>query len=218
MDRIVILGAGKFGQRAARRLRAGHPDADIRVVDHRQSALRAVEGLGVETALGEGGPYLMDFASEANRSAWVVPAIPVHVAYEWMRVRLAPEHRVLPLAVPEPVSARLPNPIRGKGGELFASVADFICPEDCPEPETICTSTGKPRPLVLHAHLASLRFDRFRSVVVVSRQMAPGVGGYPVRSLYSALHEVVSAKTPVLLSTACKCHGVVHAFDLERIT
>ena len=53
-----------------------------------------------------------------------------------------------------------------------------------------------------------------KGIVIQSRQLAPGVGGYAPSELFEVLSLVRSAETPVLLSTACKCHGVINAFEV----
>ncbi len=105
--------------------------------------------------------------------------------------------------------------MRGKNGELYLSNADFICPTNCTEPDRICSYTGKARPCILFQKLRALRYHDFRSIVIRSRQLAPGVGGYTPHDLFSALDTILSADGPVLMSTACKCHGVMHAFTIE---
>jgi len=91
------------------------------------------------------------------------------------------------------------------------SLADFECPEDCPEPAGTCTHTGKPRIGRLFQMLSDLRYEDYRSVVLQSRQLSPGVGGFRPQSLFDLLGEVEGGDGPVLLSTACSCHGVMHA-------
>jgi hypothetical protein len=47
----------------------------------------------------------------------------------------------------------------GKAGQVFISHADFICPDNCPEPKDKCTVTGKPRPKDLFRLLRDLDID-----------------------------------------------------------
>jgi hypothetical protein len=116
------------------------------------------------------------------------------------------------MAIPEHLVISLPNTIKGDHGELYISNADFICPENCPEPEDICTYTGMPRPHLLHQVLSAIDDKSFYPVVITSSQLQPGIGGYSARTLFEALKKVKHAAGPVLLSTACRCHGVMHAF------
>jgi len=49
--------------------------------------------------------------------------------------------------------------------------------------------------------------------VVASRQLAPGVGGYAPRRLLDLAATVAKAPGPLLIATACRCHGVVHGLQ-----
>jgi hypothetical protein len=134
------------------------------------------------------------------------------VAVEWLLQELKPasDGRIIP--VPEELETRLPNPIRGAEGQLYVSNAAFICPDDCPEPDDLCTVTGEPRPLVLCDTLSNLILPGYHATCIVSSQLAPGVGGYQWRTLLGVLADIKAHPGKILVSTACKCHAVVHAF------
>ena len=66
-----------------------------------------------------------------------------------------------------------------------------------------------------NAYLKNIEFSSFRSVVICSRQLFPGVGGYAPHALFQALHEIEQSHHRILLSTACRCHGVLDAFRLS---
>jgi hypothetical protein len=51
--------------------------------------------------------------------------------------------------------------------------------------------------------------------VIRSRQLAPGVGGYPPAALRQAEAASLAAPRSVLLATACKCHAVIDAFRID---
>lgn len=217
MQSCWIIGAGHFGRRALAAIGRKYPEAAITIIDREAAALRETAELsGVEFLRAEAMAYLAEHLQPGQpEPEWIVPAIPVHVAYEWIIRRLAAEGlRTAPLAVPEAVIGNLPNVFRGENGAIYASNADFLCPENCPEPENICTHTGKPRPCNLYEKLGSLQAAPFRPLVVRSLQLAPGVGGYRAETLFQTLAAVKQAGGPVLLSTACRCHGVMHAFTV----
>lgn len=212
---VLILGAGRFGRLAAQRLGRRHPHAAITVVDQATEFTGNPAFLGCETVASDGIDYLAGVMGGGAAPDWIVPALPLHVAWLWMKRDLAAAgRRVVALAVPGAVAARVPHPLRGDHGQLYASNADFICPDDCPEPERFCTVTGKPRPVVMFAHLAGLRVPGFAPVVVRSRQLAPGVGGYRPADLRQAEAAALAAPDAVLLATACKCHAVIDAFRI----
>lgn len=213
---FLIIGAGRFGSRAAQFLHKKDPNAQIILVDSNPSGLRQWEGR-IDTIVSDGVDFLVRRLNQAKaqaRSEWIVPAVPVHIAYEWIRLTLAHRVDLLSAPVPETLDAHLPNPIRGRGGELYVSHAASMCPEDCPEPADVCIATKKPRGTDLYKMLERVRLADCRSIVIRSRQLAPGVGGYQVQALFEAREAVSLAKGRVLVSTACRCHGVVHALQI----
>ena len=214
---IWILGAGRLGRRAAVALRQKYPQAGIVLIDSSGKACAQMEKRSFNVFCREGIGHLLKNLKAGRGPDWIVPMIPVHVAYEWMRRKLEKTYRIQPVAVPSEVAENLPNPIRGADGQVYMTNATFICPWNCPEPDDICTHTGKPRPQILHRFLENIAHPEFRKVVVQSLQLAPGIGGYQPATLFKMLKTVLSGNDPVLLSTACRCHGVMHAFRIEAL-
>ena len=217
MKSIWILGAGKFGSKAAKVLSRKNKMAELTVIEKNSELCRQIERLGFKTVCMDGIEYLDQNLKDTNCPDWIIPAIPVHVVYEWVRLKIKDSYILKPTPVPKGVINSLPNVFKGKRGEIYMSIADFICPDNCPEPEDICTHTGKPRPFTLYKKLESIKYDNFSSVVVRSRQLSPGIGGYSPGALFHALDVIKDSTIPVLLSTACRCHGVMHAFGLEKV-
>jgi hypothetical protein len=211
---VWIIGAGKFGAMASERLVKKHPEARVTVVDHRAEALKPFEALPVEAVCHDGPSYLATHLDGHDDPDWVVPAIPVHLAFEWVRIKISMPRPFQVLPVPTDIEGMVLNPVRGREGQLFVSYADFVCPDNCSEPFDRCTFTGKPRKGLLYQTLERIVFEDFLSVVVRSRQLAPGVGGYRPEALRQALKDVAAHKGPVLFSTACLCHGVIHAVKI----
>lgn len=214
---IWILGAGRHGRRAADTLRQNHPAADIVIVESSSEVCKQMATLSFRVACRDGVAYLFENLEKGRGPDWIIPMIPVHVAYEWVRLKLEKSHHIRAVAVPEKVVATLPNPVRGAGGQIYISNADFRCPPNCPEPDEVCTYTGKPRPRILHEFLENIDHPGFRSVVVHSRQLLPGIGGYAPSALFQALGTIASENGAVLLSTSCRCHGVMHAFEVHPL-
>lgn len=163
----------------------------------------------------DGIRYLERHLINRRHPHWIIPAIPVHVAYGWIRAKLSSSRKPLSIPVPADLLGELPNPIKGSAGQLYISIADFKCPDDCSEPAEICTCTGKPRLMILHEYLKKIQCQDFKSIVIRSHQLAPGVGGYKPEELFKVLKKIKRTQKPVLLSTACSCHGVMHAFKLS---
>lgn len=205
-----VIGAGTFGSLAARNLQRKNPHALFTVVDLDPAPLRELAGAAIDTVCSDGAAFLFEKLKNRPLPDWIVPAVPVHLLLDWLQMEL-PGLATMP--VPDAVIERLPHPIRGEGNAVYASIADFTCPPDCPEPPKICTCTGRPRPYRLYEHIRNLALPSFQTVVVQSRQLLPGVGGYRVEDLRRALQAVATSKHPVVLGTACKCHGVIHALQ-----
>jgi hypothetical protein len=214
VDNFWIIGGGKFGIRAAKALSKKHPLMNLTIVEKEKTVCKQLDRLGFEAVCMDGIQYLERNLASAPYPDWIVPAIPLHVAYEWIRTKLLKTHRVQKIAIPEDLVAELPNPINTETGQLYISIADFKCPENCPEPDEICTHTAKPRLMVLHEFLKSIQRKDVKTVVIRSHQLAPGVGGYSPLALFAVLNEIEAAKRPIVLSTACSCHGVIDAFQL----
>lgn len=210
-----IIGFGKVGRRALERLRQRSPEAAFTVVDPLCPQARE-DATGISWHAVDGVSFLLRrLSAEPTGQPWIIPALPRHLAYEWMAATLRESADLHPCPVPEAVMAQVPNAIRGAEGQVFMSIADFVCPISCSEPRKGCPQIRKPRPFNLCAHLGAIRMENWRSVVVRSYQLAPGVGGYRARQLREALHTVRAYSGRFLLSTASKCHGVMHAFRIE---
>jgi len=207
-----IIGGGKFGLKAAKVLAGANASDQIIIVEREKTVCRQIGKRGYQAVCMDGIQYLDRHLIDAHHPDWIVPAIPLHVAYEWIRAKLSTGNKPLRIPVPAELAGRLPNLIRGAAGQLYISIADFKCPDACPEPAAICTFTGKPRLMILHKFLKSIQHNDFKSIVIRSHQLAPGVGGYQPGQLLKALREIESTPAPVLLSTACRCHGVMDAF------
>ena len=208
--KIWILGAGRFGRLAAQRLKKRLPESEILVVDRREdrigeiSAATGISGV-VDDALG----FLC--ANGTPDETWIVPAVPVHVAFEFALSELKMSGDAIRLHVPEAVDSQAPNPQRVPSGTVYTSFATFICPDFCSEPEEICTFTGKGRLGVLFDLLGKLHVPGHSVATIRSFQLAPGVGGYPGSSLKELVSRITRKPGDYTIATACRCHGVIDA-------
>ena len=212
---VRILGAGKFGRLAARRLARSGTGADFLVVDDREDRLEMVRD---ETGLPVLRQDAVEFLSRTplDDDVWIVPAVPVHAAFLWFLSELGREGNVTRLPVPEAVDAQVPNPYRVPSGTVYASFATFRCPDSCNEPDERCTHTRLPRPGNLFEVLAKVAVPEFESVVVRSLQLAPGVGGYTMGVLRETLKKIAEKPGGWIISTSCRCHGVIDCLSRTR--
>ena len=57
--------------------------------------------------------------------------------------------------------------------------------------------------------IVDLNMPKFQSLVINSHQLGPGIGWYRPVMLFELLERVKQAGSTLLVSTACRCHGVV---------
>jgi hypothetical protein len=214
-QRIWVIGAGKFGRISVDALKRLDDTTQITVVDNDPQQLEHMDASAGSLILGDGIEFLDAHLLPPKAPDWIIPVIPVHVVAEWIALRISKTRAVRHVAVPECVIASLPNPMHGADKAVYTSLADFLCPDDCPQPPERCTCTGKPRPYNLYDRLAALETRNLRSVVVVSHQLAPGVGALSPPELFQALDRVASHRSPCLVATACRCHGIVSALSFD---
>ncbi len=215
VNRVWIIGGGRFGERAAEAL--GRPGkADVLVVEKNPRRCRDLSARGIHNVCDDGVRFLAERLDRPERNLWIVAAAPLHVAFEWATLRLSRTVKVVRLCVPESIVQRLPNPMKGRGGDVYASNADFICPADCSEAGRVCTATGRRRPCNLHAYIAGLGGASVKTLVVRSFQLGAGVGGLRALHLWRCLDEIRAFSGPMLLATACRCHAVLTCFRISE--
>lgn len=209
---IWILGAGRFGRLAVERLTRKFPAGDFLVIDQRPDRLAALAAdRGVKAVAAEAIPFLS--RQDLPDGLWIVPAIPVHVAFQWLLHGSTFASRASRVPVPESVDSQVPHPIRGAEETLYASYATFLCPDACSEPEERCTYTGKPRPGNLFEDLAAVTAPGFQVSVLRSLQLAPGVGGYTLAQLRQLEQAVLREPGGHIIATSCRCHAVINALQ-----
>ncbi len=212
IKQIIVVGCGKFGMKAVERLTVRLQNTQFLVIDSKAEKLEHLSHRfpQVKTVLQDGAEYLLD--ADINSESWVVPAVPAHLAAEWLIVKAGTSGKfnLSRGKIPEEVVKNVPNPMEGAGGDLYCSFATFFCPDNCSEPEEICTYTKEPRKGNLFEVIARAIPSNCWGVVFRSFQLAPGVGGYPVKSLFKAYDfiENMDIGKSVIIATACRCHGV----------
>jgi hypothetical protein len=216
MESFWILGAGHFGSLAAKRILQRKKGCKVLVVDYRDDALADLGGEPLKPLKQDAVEFLL--SQDGKGDEWIIPAIPEHVAFFYLCQRLTKEGTVTPLAVPTVLDQEIPNPTRGKGGVLYTSFASFRCPDDCLEPEEMCSVTRKPREANLYELIQQIEVPGYQTLVVRSRQLAPGVGGYQLSTLWLLLEAVRFSEQNSLVATACRCHGVINALRFKRQT
>jgi len=214
MEEIWIIGVGQFGYIAFQRLSEAGKDRHFVLVDPVAEKLLRCKGSTSTIEISEGIEFLEKYFQKGRKPDWIIPALPAHLAAEWFLLHLGPQ-RLRRIPFPSELEVLVPNPIRGSEGNLYVSHADFRCPEDCDEPRDICSVTRKMRKQNMYDFLVNLYVEPFKSLNIRSHQLGPGIGGYRPEQLLELMENVKQALGPILVSTACRCHGVITG--LERL-
>jgi hypothetical protein len=212
MGKYLIIGCGHFGSRAAKQLLRKKSHPKILAVDKNREAVKKLSHLPIETFVDDGLSYLNQFLSGGQTVNYLIPSVPFHLAFEFILLRLKPFGA---RRAKIPSLSSLPNPEIGKTGDLYTSLSDFLCPEDCPEPSRYCTVTKKRRQEPLYKILRDLK-GPFESQVIISQPLAIGVGGFQSKELLALLEDVKKQKNShdlFLISTASRCHAVTSALS-----
>ncbi len=207
-ETIWVVGGGQFGRRAVELVQKDAPASTIVVVDTLPNLHLPA---GVEMICADGIEWFVEHFIPGVAVDKIIPALPVHLAAEWLKKKLIDDGRgVHSTEILDEQLGHFPHPIRINPSRVVMSYADFICPANCSEPAEFCTSTGKKRPLALYRLLATLVIDDFVPLIIRSRQFHTGVGGFFAEDLWQLVERGRSLPdTPLLIGTACKCHGVV---------
>jgi hypothetical protein len=208
MKEIWIIGLGRFGLDAVRYLSKKNKDTQFVLVDPVEAKLMQAAGPNRSLEPADGVSFLERNLRSDKGPDWIIPALPIHLAAEWCLARQKPERfRRAPL--PAEIKPLLPNPMEACNGDIYVSHADFRCPGDCAEPRDICTVTRKTRKRNMFEVLTDVKMPAFQSLVIQSHQLGPGIGGYRPVMLFELLERVKQAGSTLIVSTACRCHGVV---------
>lgn len=208
METVWIIGVGRFGSRAASLLSKQHKNWQIVLVDPVKKNLPSLKRPNITFEHSDGIKFLNDRLKPGVSVSWIIPSLPVHLAWEWCLMKIGSD-RLVRAPLSSGIDTVLTNPMHGANGDVYTSNADFICPANCSEPESICTVTKQLRKQDMFKRLEALHYRNYTPIVLRSRQIGPGIGGYSPTQLFSFLKEVEQYKQPFLLCTACRCHGVI---------
>lgn len=207
-ETVWVLGCGQFGRRSVQLLRKAAPASNIVVVD--RLTVRDLPD-DIEIVRADCVEWLAEhFTPDADVNK-IIPALPLHLAADWLKKKLSDEHRIVRSAeILDEQLHHFPHPIRLSLSRVVMSHANFLCPPNCSEPDGLCTYTQRQRPQSLYSILETMVFGNFVPLILRSRQFASGVGGFFPEDLWNLLERArLLPETPLLVGTACKCHGIV---------
>ena len=214
---VFIIGGGHFGCRAAEILSKEMSQGNLFLVDHDKESLALLGDIAVNKVENDGIDFLVSQYPRFDLSNTVVPAVPVHLAFLWLKAFFQGKYIIHQINNPQVIGETLPHPMDGTEGSVLTSYADFICPDDCPEPE-YCTVTGEKREIPLYRLMGGLKIPGFGVHVLRSYQLAPGVGGYKVGDMSEMAQRITgSGIKKWILGTSCRCHGIVTSFGIGGV-
>jgi hypothetical protein len=217
--RYLILGAGRFGRLTLQRLGEREPESEFWLVDNNPQKLifaLTQENPVIQTVMASAAVFLAGVLESKAPPDWIIPAVPRHVAFDWLWLQRPVAEAWRREPVPLALGRDLPYVQRGAEGEAYLSLSTVRCPDDCPEPADSCYLTGAHRGFNLYHYLEKISLPDYASLVVRSRQLAPGVGGYRPADLWQLWRQVQTLGGTMVISTACRCHGVSHG--LHKLT
>ena len=215
MSQVFVVGFGKFGQLAIPKIQRRWPKARIWIVDQDPENLTLARDIRAVKVLEDGGDFLWKYRDLLHPRDWIIPAVPFHLAGFWLHRTLAREKKVRKIRPPRRLGTGLPFSLYLKQ-DLYVSLADFECPENCPSPRGICFRTREKRPHRLGEILSSRPLIAGRLKVLESEQLGPGLGGYTFEALESSLEGIPQGDPPVFLATTCPCHGVITGLNWKK--
>ncbi len=206
---MFIVGFGKFGEKALDRVTSLWGKDRIWIIDHSPEVLGQKKTLPGIRVLADGPQFLTKYQDWIKDEDWVIPALPVHLAWKWLDINLKTPKGHETVSPPKEFGYGLPYCEFFEQG-LFLSYASFVCPENCPAPIHHCFKTKEKRPVPLWQFIADQRGRNKGLEVIESRQLAPGTGGYPFGELRRIRNQAMVSPRPFWVATACRCHGVIH--------
>jgi hypothetical protein len=202
----VVAGYGKFGRLALKRLTSAFPSTSVMVVEESLDRPPGPPFPQVSFFRGDAVSFLLRSPVLQDDDV-IIPTVPFHLTAAYLLSAIPSSRAVL---FPSRLVQLVPNPYALDQWNLFSSHAHFVCPDECPG-EACCTVTGEVRE-PLFSIIAGLNIPGFTTVVLESKQILPGVGGYHLRELKKIVQAVRPGKN--ILATACQCHGVMTALEV----
>jgi hypothetical protein len=195
----IVVGGGKFGLKAAEFLLRERRDFIV-LDSHPDCEVAKKLGIKIKEAKAE---KFVEIAEKLNPE-WIFPTVPVHLVAEVIKDYFEPWNEVI-----DYILSGIPPKLvvsAGMGGIVLSYNRDNICIENCTSPE-VCPTTKIKRPCPMFEIIS---FAYPEAIVIVSHQIAPGLGAIKGFDFLEAVREA-KKREKVVLATACSCHGVITA-------
>ncbi len=208
-----VIGIGHFGKKAIEALLA-HPNSKVICADLDPKAVAWAKYRGAIAKELDGIRYMVEEFHLMEEDSYIVPALPLHLAAEWLILYTQDRFKIQKLPMPGDILEKLPNPCILKTNDVAISYANFKCPDDCVEPP-YCTVTNIKREIPLNKFISSIKVNGTVNYVIKSTQLGPGMGGYKKKKLSELLKVIEHISDNMLLTTACSCHGIMTLLKIK---
>ncbi len=192
------------------------------------SLLQGKKREGLYGIIAEASDFLdiflsLDYVTKNPDKIMIVPAVPFHLAADWLIRSLQQKNGVAIKRIPLEIPWDLPFEYLDPPGNRYVSMATWRCAENCLPSPGHCTLTHNARPkdlfdLIREKALETGEFEADDIRVIISKQLAPGLGAYHCSDLFS-LRELAlkpsGGEKKILVATSCTCHGVATALKIE---
>ena len=88
MEKIWVIGIGQFGFIAYQRLSKDDKDRHFTLVDPLEENLLQCKGANTTIEQADGVVFVEKHLREDCEPDWIIPALPVHLAAEWLLIHM----------------------------------------------------------------------------------------------------------------------------------
>ena len=162
METVWIIGAGNFGLSALKKLSVQNKKRYFTLVDKHKVCLNQTLKNRSQFIKADGLSFVVDNLKTDSEPDWIIPTLPLHLLAEWSLAHLRKLGFQRDFLLPSELDRMVPNSVRGENGDIYASHATFKCPDNCCEPEKICTVTKMPREKNMFEILEEIKLPSFQ--------------------------------------------------------
>ncbi len=198
----IVVGGGRFGFKAVKFLLAKKRDFVVLDPSEDCEVAKTFKDNFVKAKAEDLPKFIEELKPE-----WIFPTAPIHVVAEAIKHRFKPWNEKV-----NEILSGLPMKVIvsvGRGSIVLSYNRDDFCVENCSSPE-ICPVTKIKRPCPM---FELIKFACNEARVLISHQLAPGIGAIRGEEFSAILEESKKAKK-IVVATACKCHGVITALKV----
>ena len=177
-----------------------YPESAITVVDHCPKACEAIAEPGLSTVCMDGVSYLHHYLTDSDQPGWVIPVIPVHLVYAWIRLRLLPDISIVPVDIPESFADRFPISFLETQARYSSATLPLSARRTAPRPGTCVPIPGCAQKTIPVPGDCRSFLRWFSEFCPSKRATRAGNGGIDPWFFHSSIHSWQCSSFPILFS------------------